>query len=394
MQFKKELCRNFQRGHCRFGESCRYLHATQQQQQQPKSVVFGSGAGAQTGANQHQKPNPFGFGVQNSSQSRAAADFGTKQNQPKPFQNTWSRSSAVPNGGATGKPDNQAQANHKCTDPETCRRQIAEDFKTERPLWKLTCYSHSRNAPCEIVGDISYEELRTAAYDDARRGLSFQSIVERERNLLNSKEVEFDSFLRKPYAIPPNSTLASQSPFSGARPNAFLLTAQNSAPPSVTRFSQPGASQNMVFGRPSAPSTNAFQQPNAFPNSSQSGAFGTNNLPFRSEGAFSNQLPTQTLGNSNTSNMAGFSNGGNINAGSNLFSPPVAPAQISISTSNNSPIPPNGPNFSTGGPANTNVQLGNNLQTENVSGDSSVWLKEKWNPGEIPEEAPPDGFVY
>ena len=66
---------------CRFGESCRYLHATQQQQ--PKSVVFGSGAGTQTGANQHQKPNPFGFGVQNSSQSRAAADFGTKQNQPK-----------------------------------------------------------------------------------------------------------------------------------------------------------------------------------------------------------------------------------------------------------------------------------------------------------------------
>lgn len=33
------------------------------------------------------------------------------------------------------------------------------------------------SAPCEIVGDISYEELRTAAYDDARRGLSFQSIV-------------------------------------------------------------------------------------------------------------------------------------------------------------------------------------------------------------------------
>lgn len=33
------------------------------------------------------------------------------------------------------------------------------------------------SAPCEIVGDISHEELRTAAYDDARRGLSFQSIV-------------------------------------------------------------------------------------------------------------------------------------------------------------------------------------------------------------------------
>ena len=33
------------------------------------------------------------------------------------------------------------------------------------------------SAPCDIVGDISYEELRLAAYDDARRGLSLQSIV-------------------------------------------------------------------------------------------------------------------------------------------------------------------------------------------------------------------------
>ena len=25
----------------------------------------------------------------------------------------------------------------------------------------------------------------------------------------------------------------------------------------------------------------------------------------------------------------------------------------------------------------------NNLQTENVSGDLNIWLKEKWNPGEV-----------
>lgn len=55
--------------------------------------------------------------------------------------------------------------------------------------------------------------------------------------------VEFDNFLRKPNAVPPNSTLASQSPFSGARPNAFPGTAQNNAPPLVTSFSQLGASQ-------------------------------------------------------------------------------------------------------------------------------------------------------
>ena len=31
--------------------------------------------------------------------------------------------------------------------------------------------------PCDIVGDISYEELRTTAYEDARKGLPVQAIV-------------------------------------------------------------------------------------------------------------------------------------------------------------------------------------------------------------------------
>jgi len=31
--------------------------------------------------------------------------------------------------------------------------------------------------PCDIVGDISYEELRAAAYEDARKGLPVQAIV-------------------------------------------------------------------------------------------------------------------------------------------------------------------------------------------------------------------------
>lgn len=31
--------------------------------------------------------------------------------------------------------------------------------------------------PCDIVGDISYEELRAVAYDDAKRGTNLQAIV-------------------------------------------------------------------------------------------------------------------------------------------------------------------------------------------------------------------------
>lgn len=60
---------------CQYGERCKFLHATQQAQQQ--------------------KPNPFGFGVPNNGQSKAVADFGSKQNQYKvflflrPYDNRW-----------------------------------------------------------------------------------------------------------------------------------------------------------------------------------------------------------------------------------------------------------------------------------------------------------------
>lgn len=33
------------------------------------------------------------------------------------------------------------------------------------------------SCPCDIVGDISYEELRALAYDDASQGKSLQFIV-------------------------------------------------------------------------------------------------------------------------------------------------------------------------------------------------------------------------
>ncbi|GFY80861.1 zinc finger C-x8-C-x5-C-x3-H type family protein [Actinidia rufa] len=115
-----------------------------------------------------------------SSQPRGATDFGSKQNQFKPFENKWTRFSPINTVGsqASRQPDNlPATANHKCTDPESCKRQIIEDFEQERPLWKLSCYGHGKSSPCDIIGDISYEELRAAAYDDAKRGLSLQSIV-------------------------------------------------------------------------------------------------------------------------------------------------------------------------------------------------------------------------
>ncbi|KAB2033296.1 hypothetical protein E1A91_D04G009900v1 [Gossypium mustelinum] len=396
MHNKKEACRNFQRGSCQYGERCKFLHVIQQQ---PKSNAFGFGT--QAISHQQQKPNPFGFGVQNNAQSKGANDFGNKQSQ---FKNTWTRSSASSGAPSLRQPDNQPQAtNHRCNDPESCKRIIAEDFEHERPLWKLTCYSHWKNSPCDIVGDVSYEELRAAAYDDAKRGLSLQSIIERERNLLNSKLVEFENFLRNPYRGPAGSAAAQQIPFPGATTIVLSPTTQNTVapqsnvPPSVSSFSQLGASLNTGFSPgPSVQSNNASGQPTSFSNSAQSSnVFSANNVPSANAFSFGNQQPNQSVAASFPTNMANFSNSSAINPAINQFSAAAVSTQNFSSSSIQSPAFLNVSlsNSEAVGREATNVQLGNNLPTTVASGDSNIWLKEKWTPGEIPEEAPPDAYV-
>nr|GMD85276.1 Zinc finger CCCH domain-containing protein 16 [Ipomoea batatas] len=232
---------------CHYGDRCKFLHVTQQQ---PKPNVFGFGSQSGTQfqrtnfQQQQQPPNPFGFGVQNSSQSRGANDVGLKQNQHKPFENKWIRSSANASNTSARQPDNQqAAANHVCTDPESCKRQIIEDFQNEKPLWNLTCYGHRKNGPCDVIGDVSYEELRVAAYDDAKRGLNLQSIVERERGLITSKLAEFDNLVRNSYSASANSAFGSgsQSPLFGASQN---VTTSAQSPPLTSSFSQLGAFLN------------------------------------------------------------------------------------------------------------------------------------------------------
>ncbi|PPD98538.1 hypothetical protein GOBAR_DD04447 [Gossypium barbadense] len=357
---------------CQYGERCKFLHVIQQQ---PKSNAFGFGT--QAISHQQQKPNPFGFGVQNNAQSKGANDFGNKQSQ---FKNTWTRSSASSGAPSLRQPDNQPQAtNHRCNDPESCKRIIAEDFEHERPLWKLTCYSHWKNSPCDIVGDVSYEELRAAAYDDAKRGLSLQSIG--------------TCWL----------CAAQQIPFPGATTIVLSPTTQNTVapqsnvPPSVSSFSQLGASLNTGFSPgPSVQSNNASGQPTSFSNSAQSSnVFSANNVPSANAFSFGNQQPNQSVAASFPTNMANFSNSSAINPAINQFSAAAVSTQNFSSSSIQSPAFLNVSlsNSEVVGREATNVQLGNNLPTTVASGDSNIWLKEKWTPGEIPEEAPPDAYV-
>nr|AGT16947.1 zinc finger CCCH domain-containing protein [Saccharum hybrid cultivar R570] len=118
MSRRQELCRNFQRGSCKYGAQCRFVHASSQQQQQAKPNPFGFGSqqqqqanpnpfgfgsgsrqqqqqssfGAQFQQQQQQKPNPFGFGVQGG----AAAQSRNAPGPAKPFQNKWVRDPSAP----------------------------------------------------------------------------------------------------------------------------------------------------------------------------------------------------------------------------------------------------------------------------------------------------------
>ncbi|KAL8148559.1 hypothetical protein AgCh_005793 [Apium graveolens] len=375
---RREPCRNFQRGSCHYGDRCKFLHATPQQHSKP-SNPFGFGSQNPTQQHHHHQPNPFGFGVQNTSHSSGANDFGSKPNQFKPFENKWSRSTSIPTA-ASSVPQKSANQNpapeHKCTDPESCKRQMKEDFEKEKPLWNLTCYGHVKNGPCDIVGDISYEELRALAYEDAKSGLSVQSIVEKERSLLKAKLLEFDGLLRNSNTFPPRSTLDTKNQFPGSSPNVFSPAAQNSNPPAFSSFSQ----LRMI---PSAP-TNAMAQTNPFQlNAQPSSGPGKVNITSESKGLFGSQPPTQPQGASFPPIAANISSTGTFAERNTFPTPGIMPSVTNLANSQSSI-------FSNGLNAASFAMTGSNASQSVIAempkgngGDNSIWLKEEWYPGEV-----------
>ncbi|CAM8960329.1 unnamed protein product [Rhodiola kirilowii] len=367
---KKQFCRYYQRGSCQYGARCKFEHEIEQPSK--PNNAFGS-------QSSQQQPNPFGFGSQVANPSS------------KPFENKWSRSSAN-HGTAAAASSRQAgrqapPATHSCTDPDSCKRQIAEDFEHERPLWKLTCYGHQKCAPCDIIGDVSYEELRMSAYDDAKSGMNHPSIVEKERHLLNAKLVEFETLLRNPYKGPSSSATSqspfpqatpiafsamtnsvaspSQSPFPQATPNAFSSTTNNVASPSAWTFGQASLSRSTGSGiSATVSSNNAFKQSGMFQNSSQSAsAFGTLNSPF---------------------------------GGALYVLVVILPRQLQVLLELTAKLPQQlheCPHPSTT-PFPSNSNNHNKTQPTDASVDDKIWLNEKWHPGEIPETPPPARFIF
>ncbi|XP_028107513.1 zinc finger CCCH domain-containing protein 46-like [Camellia sinensis] len=161
------------------------------------------------------------------------------------------------------------------------------------------------------------------------------------------------------------------------------MTAQNSNPPSVSSFSQLGASLNMGFGmRPATPTNNAFGSTQI--SSQTTSVFETNNSPFGSSGSFGGQLRNQSFGSSFASNAASFSNSG-VSAERNPFFTSAVSPQVPSSASFQSSILPNGPNSASTAveQLSVNVDTIDNMTRKNGAVDDAIWLKEEWNPGEV-----------
>ncbi|KAF5201001.1 Zinc finger ccch domain-containing protein [Thalictrum thalictroides] len=359
--------------------------------------------------------NPFGFGKLASQQSKPApsgfASIPKQQNQFKPFENKWTRDSN--NASSVAKqsndpPPSSQPANHTCTDPNACKRLIADDFQHERPLWKPSCYGHFKYLPCDIRGDISPEELRAMAYDDGKKGMSLLAIVERERNIVNSKLIEYENLLHNPYVISPQT-----STFPGVNVHPSPATVQNNVPPPVSSFSQLGMLTNQG-SKPSAvvSSSGNFGQQNPFSVTSQTPGF-SNNPTFGSQGLFGNQQQMQPHGNASTVNTSlGFGNltasvpnpfqSANVATNQEHMKPHGNASAFNIPFGNNFAVTSDSSSSaaSVQSPFGHNVasSLGGQTNLENspdgIHGDMSIWLKEQWNPGEIPEEAPPAGYCF
>ncbi|KAJ3698655.1 hypothetical protein LUZ61_002360 [Rhynchospora tenuis] len=391
MSRRQEPCRNFLRGSCKYGANCRFLHVSPNQnqnqyqnQQRPSTNPFGFGSSQtsqQQQQQQRQQQNPFGFGANKTSASQFQAPS-------KPFENKWVRSAST----APRQTDpQQAQPSvHTCTDPVACKNIIADDFKNEAPLWKLTCYAHFKGLPCDIHGDISYEELRALAYEEAKQGHNIQSIVGRERNLLQSKLSEFENLLRNPY-VPPNSNLGPSF--------------QTNAAPVITSFSQLGANNvasafrppiisstsNNPFGQPSFPQNNMQMPPQ--PEIKFGTSFGSFGNHMTNQGhvpapnfSFGKALNTNANGNATAPNFSfGTSANGNL-TGSQHFAPSFPHSSMSTGNSNASNKQQNqllslGLGFASASPPPE--------EKHEECKDDGIWLQERWSIGKIPEEAPP-----
>uniref|UniRef100_A0A0D9WTV9 Uncharacterized protein n=1 Tax=Leersia perrieri TaxID=77586 RepID=A0A0D9WTV9_9ORYZ len=250
-----------------------------------------------------------------------------------------------------------------CEDPQSCRQQISEDFKNEAPLWKLTCYAHLRSGPCDIKGDISFEELRAKAYEEGKQGHSLQSIVEGERNLQNAKLMEFTNLL--------NSTRPSQTPnfptmnsFPEVKNSSPFGASQTNGPPVFNSFSQIGPG-TITTG---VPANSPFGQQTSAPHAAPT--FGSSQMKFGVSTVFGNQGSRQPFGSFQAQSSPSINSYPKSSPASSVQHRDID--RQSQELLNGMMAPPTS--------VIDDASVGNN---KNENQDDSIWLKEKWAIGEV-----------
>ncbi|XP_024380686.1 zinc finger CCCH domain-containing protein 46 [Physcomitrium patens] len=382
----RQVCRDFQRGSCRFGTRCKFLHQT------------GSAPQQQNAFNSGPKQTQPGFGTNR---------FGAFNNAPNYFNNQ-----------RTTQPQSTAPKDHRCGNPKVCQDQIKEDISTEQPtFWRLTSYAHWKFLPNDICGDVSPEELRALAYDSGKQGLPFQEIVRREHSMNAAKIAEFETLQRNPYRGPATQMSGGTplgqtqpSPFTSHTQTGFGFGTQNQSAAPAGSFGQPQLMFGVPVTTPQAGSgfSNAFNKTPTNPNSLQSSGFGQYSqlgqsgfgsapksvfgsqtiTPFGTGinvfgGGFGTPAAAQPAGTTNSVNFgtSPFTTLGGF--GTSPFAIPAAnpqpsaPAVIPPATFNTLPL-------GTAPPSTKQTAIG-------VDG---IWQKETWKLGEIPEEEPPESIRY
>ena len=136
---------------------------------------------------------------------------------------------------------NQKSGGPKEPEPSNPRETIHQDFQNEQPLWRLSCYGHRREGPCDLTGDVSFEEARYKFYSDRAHGVPDYKLVEEFNSAVAAKERELRA-LKK--AADTHQRLPSMGGAVIREANAWMdqVIGRTSTP------SGPSSSSGVVFG--------------------------------------------------------------------------------------------------------------------------------------------------
>lgn len=230
------------------------------------SLSFGSstsGSGAQTQTQSQAQASAFapsssfpfpGLGPSSSAPGLSFGNLGGVSSQP-----ASSAGAASVGFGSLFTQQQQQQAQPKCPRPghnslEDCARAALEDLKTVEH-WPLTSYAHDSSLGNCVSGDMSFEEVRFAAYSAAspeQHAAEFKRLFE-ERLAQFKRLIENPVLLFVPKKQDPSSSPASSEPLPASAPPGGPSPFSSPAPPASKAAVAPNGQPASASAPPAAP---------------------------------------------------------------------------------------------------------------------------------------------